>query len=244
MDGGMTINAEKMHFQALNDMVRDTTDEAIVIENCMGQRYIGDGVKGKQIVINGTPGNALGAYLDGGEIVVNGNAQDATGDTMNDGAIYIHGSAGDAAGYAMRGGKIMIHGDIGYRAGIHMKAYQDKSPLLMVGGTAGSFLGEYQAGGTIIVLGLHSDGKCPVGYFCGTGMHGGRMFLRTKELPQSLPPQVMVRRAEKEDIAEILTSLKEFCDVFSENLEEVLSGEFFLLEPDTKNPYHRLYTQN
>jgi glutamate synthase domain-containing protein 3 len=34
-----------------------------------------------------------------------------------------------------------------------MKAYQDKIPILVIGGTAGSFLGEYQAGGLIIVLG-------------------------------------------------------------------------------------------
>mgnify|MGYP002508363490 CR=1 FL=1 len=42
----------------------------------------------------------------------------------------------------------------GYRAGIHMKAYKDKVPVMVIGGTAGSFLGEYQAGGVIVVLGL------------------------------------------------------------------------------------------
>ena len=92
-------------------------------------------------MINGTPRNALGAYLDGCVITVHGNAQDATGDTMNDGTIYISGSSGDATGYAMRGGRIFVNGDVGYRAGIHMKEYKEKSPVLVVGGSAGSFLG-------------------------------------------------------------------------------------------------------
>ncbi len=106
----------------------------------------------------------MGAYLDGCEIVVNGSAQDAIGDTMNDGLIVIHGNSGDAAGYSMRGGKIFIKGDAGYRAGIHMKAYKDKFPVLVIGGKAGSFLGEYQAGGIILVLGIDTDSKTNVVY--------------------------------------------------------------------------------
>jgi len=88
------ITAGDMHFKALNDLIRDTTDDTVVIDHCLGQRYIGSGLSHKKLVINGTPGNALGAYLDGASIVVQGNAQDATGDTMNDGVICIHGSAG------------------------------------------------------------------------------------------------------------------------------------------------------
>ena len=81
-------------------------------------------------MVKGTPGNALGSYLDGTEISVYGNVQEATGDTMNDGAIYNHGSAGDGTGYAMRGGVILIQGDTGYRTGVHMKQYKEKFPPL------------------------------------------------------------------------------------------------------------------
>ena len=77
----------------------------------------------------------------------------------------------------MRGGKIYIQGNAGYRAGIHMKAYKEKIPVMIIGGYAGSFLGEYQAGGIIIVLGLHTDRRHIVGNFPCTGMHGGKMFL-------------------------------------------------------------------
>ena len=151
-------------------------------------------------LIHISPGNALGSYLNGAAIELYGNAQDATGDTMNDGNIFIQGSSGDATGYAMRGGVSCIEGNVGYRAGIHMKAYQDKLPVLLVGGNAGSFLGEYQAGGLIIVLGLDQpDGRPPMGNFCGTGMHGGKIFLRCDVRPTGLPAQVSVCQAAPED---------------------------------------------
>lgn len=135
-------------------------------------------MRNKKIDISGTPGNVLGAYFDGGEITVEGNAQDAVGDTMNAGKIVIHGNVGDAVGYAMRGGAIYIKGNAGYRAGIHMKAYREKIPVIVIGGAAGSFLGEYQAGGIIIALGIDIKGDI-VGNFPCTGMHGGRMLLRS-----------------------------------------------------------------
>ena len=100
-----------MHFQQLNQMIRETEDRDLEIVNCQGQRYIGSGLGKKHIRIRGVPGNALGAYLDGAELEVFGNAQDATGDTMNAGSIVIHGSSGDATGYAMRGGRILVEGD-------------------------------------------------------------------------------------------------------------------------------------
>lgn len=241
----MKITADLMHFQTLNDRIRETDDKRVTIDNCIGQRYIASGLSGKKITINGTPGNALGAYLNGCEITVNGNAQDATGDTMNDGAIYVHGSSGDATGYAMRGGKIFVKGDSGYRAGIHMKAYKDKIPVLVIGGRAGSFLGEYQAGGIIVVLGLGTDGvEPPVGYFCGTGMHGGKIFLRCENAPANLPKQVISRPATKEDLAEIDSLIGEYAKEFGLNKSELLDHAFTVLVPNTKNPYKQLYTHN
>lgn len=176
------ITAGDMHFKALNDLVRDTADDIVVIDRCLGQRYIGSGLSHKKLVINGTPGNALGAYLDGCLPLWCGESQDATGDTMNDGVICIHGCAGDATGYAMRGGTILVEGSTGYRAGIHMKAYEHRLPTLVIGGKAGSFLGEYQAGGLIVVLNLtDGDGRFSCN-FCGTGMHGGKIVVRCREM--------------------------------------------------------------
>lgn len=239
----MNIDATPLHFKELNEQIKETTEAYVTIKGCMGHRYIGSGLSNKTLEIHGTPGNALGAYLNGSTIKVYGNTQEATGDTMNEGSIYIHGSAGDATGYAMRGGKIFVRGDAGYRAGIHMKAYKEKMPILVIGGKAGSFLGEYQAGGLIIVLNLEHE-QVPVGDFCGTGMHGGKIYLRCDSLPSDLPKQVMARIAEKEDLEEIKPYIEEFCEVFEVEISEVLEKSFYVLEPNTKSPYKRLYTHN
>lgn len=240
----MNINAKGLHFKELNAKVRAAMVKDIVIDNCLGQRYIGTGLSGKNLVINGLPGNALGAYLDGSTVKVYGNTQEATGDTMNEGEIIIYGNAGDATGYAMRGGKIFVQGDSGYRTGIHMKEYQDKIPVVVIGGRVGSFLGEYQAGGIIIVLGIGQKGQLPVGYFTGTGMHGGKIFLRSDFEPVGLPPQVICREATAEDKEQALPHVQEYCQYFGGSAKELLSRRFYLLLPNTQNPYKQLYVHN
>lgn len=239
----MRIDVGAMSFKDLNQRIKESPYHDVELYSLEGQRYIGTGLKNRKIGIHGVPGNAMGAFLDGGTIEVFSSAQDAIGDTMNDGVIIVHGSAGDAAGYAMRGGKIYIRDSAGYRAGIHMKAYKDKQPLLIIGDSAGSFLGEYQAGGTIIVLGLEQGGTAPVGYFCGTGMHGGRIILRSDTLPRDLPKQVSVAEANEKELGEIRDLISEFCSVFSLDIEVVMQHHFFILRPDSANPYKQLYTQ-
>lgn len=213
-------------------------------QQVMGERYIGCGLGEGHLVLEGTPGNALGAYLDGADITLYGNAQDATGDTMNGGTITIHGNIGDAAGYAMRGGVIYVKGDAGYRAGIHMKAYKEKLPVLVIGGRCGSFLGEYQAGGIIVVLGLGCEGRVPVGNFCGTGMHGGKIFLRTEQLPPDLPKQVEASVASAEEFEEILPYIENYCSKFNTDPEVIKNSTFYVLKANSKNPYKQLYVHN
>lgn len=238
----MQIEADNLDYQTLNQMIRESEDTDITIQNCLGQRYIGAGLSGKNLTIYGVPGNALGAYMDGASIQLYGNAQEATGDTMNAGEIYIHGLAGDATGYAMRGGEVYVQGDIGYRAGIHMKEYEDKVPVLVVGGKAGSFLGEYQAGGLIVVLNIGGDEEPPVGYFCGTGMHGGKIFLCCEHPPKDLPEQVCWKKAEAADLEVIKPYVQKFADAFQMDAEALLDRPFILLTPNSASPYKQLYT--
>lgn len=236
---------ENVGFQMLNKKIRDTAEGSIVINGCIGQRYIGSGIAGKEIEIHGTPGNALGAYLNGGEIRVYGNAQDATGDTMNDGKIVIFGSAGDATGYAMRGGRIYIRGNTGYRAGIHMKAYMDDKPVIVIGGRAGSFLGEYQAGGIIVVLGQNTDGLPVINNFCGTGMHGGKIYLRCTALPRKIPEQVRAEKICGRDDKELSEIVEDYCKYFDDmNFDVLIDADFYVLTPNSENPYKRMYTDN
>jgi glutamate synthase domain-containing protein 3 len=239
----VTLRARELGFRGLNDAVRGLGGE-IYIEDCFGERYIGASATEKTIVIRGTPGNALGAYLDGADIIVHGNAQDAVGDTMNDGRIVIHGSAGDALGYAMRGGVIYVKGDSGYRTGIHMKQYLQKRPVIVVGGSTGSFLGEYIAGGLIVDLGIGGDGTAPVGRFTGTGMHGGSIFLRCRSAPDDLPEQVISRVAEQPDIELISEYVRRFSAIFGFSADELLEDRFYVLTPNASNPYKQLYVAN
>lgn len=238
----MQLDASVLGYRALNEMIRDT-DEDVVVSSCFGERFIGCGASSKTIVVNGTPGNALGAYLDGATIVVNGNAQDAVGDTMNDGRIIVHGNAGDALGYAMRGGRIYVKGDAGYRTGIHMKEYQDKKPVIVVGGSVGSFLGEYLAGGLIIVLGMYTD-KFPCGFYAGTVMHGGEIYVRSAVEPRNMPKEVHVERVEMEGLEGVMEILREFSGLFDIDINKILERPFYRMTPDRKNPLKQLYTAN
>ena len=237
------IDAKELDFKDVNERIRRSGDDCTVT-GCCGQRFIAAGMSGKNIVIDGVPGNALGAYLNGAKITVNGNVQDAVGDTMNEGEIVVYGNIGDTAGYAMRGGTIFVKGNAGYRTGIHMKEYKEKMPVMVIGGTAGSFLGEYQAGGKIIVLGLNAGQKKIVGYFPCTGMHGGKIFLRSDCRDVIFPDQVEARRATAEDLTEIREYLEKYCRLFGAEIDEVMNAPFTVVTPDTNNPYHQMYVAN
>ena len=239
----MIIDAGSLSFSVLNEQLRAAGPDCR-IRGCLGQRFIAAGMGQKRIVIDGIPGNALGAYLSGADIVVNGNAQDAVGDTMNDGRIVVYGSIGDAAGYAMRGGAIYVRDNAGYRAGVHMKEYRTKKPVLVIGGRAGSFLGEYQAGGLIVVLGLHTDGRPIVGNFPCTGMHGGKMVLRGKAEGVRFPGQTTQRPATAEDREEIRPHLEAFGACFGLDAAALLDEPYTVITPDSRNPYKQMYVAN
>jgi len=97
---------------------------------------------------------------------------------MDDDEIVVEGRARDVLGMSMRGGKIFIRDKTGYWTALHMKEYPDKKPVLVIGGITQDFLGEYMAGGIVILLGL---GERPHNQtFIGTGMHGGVIYIRGK----------------------------------------------------------------
>lgn len=235
----MEINAKGMDFAELNRRVKAGEDD-LVLRNVLGQRYIAAGAKGKRISVEGIPGNALGAYLNDCFIDVHGNGQDAVGDTMNAGTIVIHGNCGDTTGYGMRDGKIFIRGYAGYRVGIHMKEYGAHVPKIVVGGSAGAYLGEYQAGGIIVVLGIGSEDRKCIGDFTATGMHGGKIYVRSRFLPDDLPAQVQAQKVT--DKSELSPLVREFCSYFPYDAETLLSHDYFVLEPKGVAQYKQMYT--
>lgn len=125
-----------------------------------------------------------------------------------------------------------------------MKSYKDKVPAIVIGGRCGSFLGEYLAGGYIVVLGLGCGAEAPVGDFCGTGMYGGKIYLRSETLPADLPGQVNAHGASKEELAEIEPLIAGYCERFGGNADEIKKKKFYVLTPNTRNPYRQLYCYN
>ena len=241
------IDVSNMHYRILNEKIRKLVDEGereIILDNVCGQRYIGSGLRQKdlRITINGTPGNDLAAFMDGPTIVVNLNAQDGVGNTMNSGKIVTHGDSGDITGHSMRGGKIFIKGNAGYRVGIHMKSFRDNFPIVIVGGFVRDFLAEYMAGGLLIVLGLERDenGKI-IGNFTGTGMHGGEVYIRGEADGALLGKEVGIFETDEDDLKKIEPHLREFCDHFEFDLPEIMSEKFIKLKPLSHRPYGRLY---
>lgn len=241
------IDANGMHYKNLNVLIKETAaagEQDIRVLNVRGQRYIGDGMRGNTVItIEGVPGNDMAAFMDGPTIVVKGNAQDAVGNTMNDGTVIIHGHAGDTVGYAMRGGTIFVRDDVGYRVGIHMKEYEDKVPAIVIGGKAGDFFGEYMAGGVLILLGLGmKPGESIVGNYCGTGMHGGVIYLRGEVDKYRLGKEANVQPIDEKDQRVLRRYIEQFARHFGYDAQELLDNPFTKLIPFGKRPYGKLYS--
>jgi glutamate synthase domain-containing protein 3 len=246
-DLAVRIDANGFHYRELNRLIQEAVAkgaERIDLHGVHGQRYIATNLRsGVEIHIHGTPGNDLGAFLDGSRLIVYGNAQDGCGNTMNEGEIIVHGHAGDIAGLSARGGRIFIREDVGYRAGIHMKEYEGKGPALVIGGTAQDFLGEYMAGGIVVVLGLTLNGEdCHRARFVGTGMHGGVIYLRGQINDYQLGKEVGVSQPNRKDRAILRELVTRFAGHFGFDAEEILAGRFVKLFPLYLRPYGRLYT--
>lgn len=238
----MKFNGKTYAAKEINDAIKAAGGDA-TLKEVLGERFIACGLKSGVVTIEGTPGNALGAYLDGAEIRVRGNGQDAVGDTMNDGKIVVFGSVGDTLGYAMRGGKIFVRDNVGYRAGVHIKEYGEKKPVIVIGGRAGCFLGEYMAGGLILVLNKENV-KDPIDDYTGVGMYGGKILVRAHLLDTLLPKQIKCKKVEGQELAEFTPYIKEYAEEFGAEFAALTKGDFYLLTPDSANPYKRLYTNN
>jgi len=243
----MNINAQGIYYRDLNLRIREAVAagaDTIQLDNVNGQYFIGDGInRPVTITINGVPGNDLGAFMNGATIVVRDNAQDNIGNTMNAGKVIVHGHAGDVLGYGMRGGRIHIRKDVGYRVGIHMKSYQDNKPVLIAGGKAGDFFGEYMAGGVLILLGMYSDdpAKAVHGYLFGTGMHGGVIYVRGNVDESRLSREVGVFPLDDHDKQELAAYIHDYCRDFDLDPQEILAETFVKVLPRSKRPYGNLY---
>ncbi len=243
-----TIDANGVYYKQLNEAIREVVADGathVVLNNVNGQRYLGTGVqaKGVKIDVHGTAGNDLAMFMDGPSVEIFGAAQDGVGNTMNAGTVTIHGDAGDVLGYGMRGGAVYVKGDVGYRVGIHMKAYENLVPVMVCGGNARDFFGEYMAGGILVLLGMNSQfpEQPLVGSFVGAGMHGGTIYLRGTVESWQCGKEVGVTEATEEDMATLTPVLAKYCEALGMDLSEVLVQPFTKLTPFSHRPYGKMY---
>jgi glutamate synthase domain-containing protein 3 len=245
MQKTVRIDAKGMHYTPLNRAIREAVTsgaEEIVLDHVMGQRFIADGLRGEvRIIINGVPGGDLGMFMSGPTCIVHGNCEHAPGNTMDAGKIIIHGSAGDAVAHSMRGGMIFVRDDIGYRGGIHMKQYQDKRPVLVVGGSARAFLGEYMAGGLILVLGRGSD-RPEIDRGIGSGIHGGRIVIRGGLDESVLGVGAKLSEIPEEGRTEIAPLIKEYAENFGIDANQFLEDRYVTVIPASSRPFASKYT--
>ena len=142
----------------------------------------------------------------------------------------------------MRGGKIFIRDDVGYRVAIHMKEYQDQRPAIVIGGTAQHFLGEYMAGGILVVLGLTlQEGEPYRASYVGTGMHGGTMYIRGELADHQLGKEVGQVALEAADQALLEQLVNEYSQHFDLEAETILAHPFTKLIALSARPYGQLY---
>lgn len=242
------IDAGLTRYEIVNDAIKRELQKKnkAVVKNVNGQRYIGCALDaGKTVEVYGTPGNDMACYLNGGKVVVYGNCQDAVGNTMGGGEIVVHGHSGDAMGYGMRDGQIYIKNNVACRGGIHMKEFRDMRPVLVIGENAGSFLGEYMAGGTIVLLGLNlKRGEKLFGTHCASGMHGGKIFVRGNYPKENLSDNIKVTNLDAQDEQELKAYVKKYCKYFDADFDSIMSKPFKKLVPATSRPYANLYTPN
>ncbi len=239
-----------LNYKELNQRIHQSINNGankIILNDVCGQRFIGASLQGElEVEINGIPGNDLGIFMDGPKITVKGNCEDQAANTMNEGTLIVNGDAGDVLGLSARGGKIYVRNNVGYRVGIHIKEFEHKHPVIIIGGTAKEFLGEYMAGGVIIVLGLeifpdgivHESSQPICGNELGTGIHRGKIMIRSQEdLSKKLGVGAKVFSVDDKDLKSIEPYLSEFCEIFKVPREIIDEKPFQVIKPISKRPF-------
>ncbi|MEM3737647.1 MAG: methenyltetrahydromethanopterin cyclohydrolase [Candidatus Bathyarchaeia archaeon] len=182
LEGNSKTTLDNLFDVEVEDCVSNTDGLNLTIKGELTKfRYIGKGMTGGCITINGNVGFYLGQEMEGGSIKVNGNVGPWAGAMMKGGQIEVNGNAGDflAAPYrgmksGMVGGSVLIHGDAGVQVGRKMKG-----GLISIDGGTGLFLGFGMQGGEILVKGSCA-GRA------GAEMEGGKIIV-LGQIPQLLP---------------------------------------------------------
>lgn len=213
-------NNNRMSTQELLQLIQAKIDEGCTefeINGC-GQHNIGGSVWAKDrsqtlkfLVRN--PGQRVGAMgMKGTQIVVEGSVPADTG-WLNSGAeIVIKGDCGDTAAHCAASGEIYVAGRVGTRSGALMKHDPNfKIPEFWVLKNTGSFSFEFMGGGIAVVCGYEcGDLPSVLGEGSCGGMVGGTIFVRGKV--ENLASCVEILEIDEEDAGFLRSGLRRFLE--------------------------------
>lgn len=96
--------------------------EEVLVEGDLSRvQGIGQGMSWGRIIIRGSVGGHVGAFMRGGIILVEGSAGHEAGAAMQRGLLVVTGDVQDFAGAQMRAGTILVFGRAGLQTGRGMK---------------------------------------------------------------------------------------------------------------------------
>ena len=197
--------------------------------------------------LTGIPGNALGAYLNGAQH--HGQRQRAG----RRGRYDERGADRRAREYRRRGGlcharaeKSLSAGNAGYRAGIHMKAYREKKPVLVIGGRAGSFLGRVSGGRADPCAWVFTRTDGPLsGTFPAPVCTGARWCCAATYRPSSSRSRRPMHPAAEEDLREIRPLVERYCEAVRPRCAGADGRAVHGGDPrGGSNPYRQMYVAN
>lgn len=124
-----------------------------------------------------------------------------------------------------------------------MKAFEKHVPILVCGGKARDFFGEYMAGGMLVLLGMNGrDEAQPIaGSFLGAGMHGGVMYVRGTVEPWQCGAEVGISEAGEEHLSGLRLVIAEYAAAMDMDADEILAAPFTRIAPMSHRPYAKLY---
>jgi len=122
-----------------------------------------------------------------------------------------------------------------------MKEYGGLKPVIVLGGAARDFLGEYMARGRIVMLNLEGDPREAVDCYLGTGMHGGKIYVHGEVAEWQLGIGARLSELSDEDWAELQGILREYSSDMDLDLSDLKRGDLVKVSPLSHRPYGKMY---
>jgi glutamate synthase domain-containing protein 3 len=96
------------------------------------------------------------------------------------------------------------------------------------------------AGGVLLVLGLTlKTGEKHRAKFVGTGMHGGVIYISGEVT--NLGKEVKIMDVNNNDLTIIKSLVKEYCDNFDADLDNIMERKYQKIVPVSHRPYGTVY---